>query len=233
VKERRGVSIKAAIFASIVFHAALVLLLPAERATPSFATPIELVELPAAPPPPAPVTKPADTARATLARKARSVAAPTTAPARTAKSVSAPVPPADFTSPVLASADGHDPSFPAARTSPAKAASARSAPDRGPRFVRVADLARAPRAPALDRALVKNYPAPARRSGISGKAVLRVRILPNGRVGAIRHVSESFAGFGAACERTVRSAAWEPPIDRAGTRVATEVTYTCRFQIEN
>lgn len=101
----------------------------------------------------------------------------------------------------------------------------------GPRLVAARDLSRQPRAPGLDVALEQHYPAEARRAGISGKAVLRVRILPDGRVGAVQRVEESRGGFAEACEKTVRSARWEPPIDREGAPVATEITYTCRFEI--
>ncbi|MBX3264141.1 MAG: energy transducer TonB, partial [Labilithrix sp.] len=101
------------------------------------------------------------------------------------------------------------------------------------RVVPPSSLSRRPRAPGLDLELERQYPAEARRSGISGTAVLRVRILPDGRVGEVRVQSESWAGFGPACERTVRAARWEPPIDRDGAPVATEITYTCRFEVRS
>jgi protein TonB len=94
-------------------------------------------------------------------------------------------------------------------------------------------LARRPRAPGLDAELERHYPLDARRSGISGTASLRVRLLADGRVGEVHLVSESWTGFGLACERTVRAARWEPPIDREGTPVATEITYTCRFEVRS
>lgn len=92
-------------------------------------------------------------------------------------------------------------------------------------------LSRPPRAPGLDLALERNYPPEARRSGIAGRAVLRVTILPDGRVGEVARIEESWRGFGEACEKTVRNASWEPPIDREGHPVATEITYTCRFEV--
>jgi TonB family protein len=113
--------------------------------------------------------------------------------------------------------------------SPPGAGIARAAP----RHVPVGSLGRAPHAPGLDAALEREYPVAARRTGVSGRAVLRVEILPDGRIGVVRRTSESFAGFGEACERTVRSARWEPPIDREGHPVATEITYTCRFEIRS
>jgi hypothetical protein len=63
---------------------------------------------------------------------------------------------------------------------------------------------------------------------------IRARELLGNEIGA-RPVTQSDELTGTevrrACERTVRSAVWEPPIDRAGVRVATEITYTCRFEI--
>ncbi|WP_394823655.1 TonB family protein [Pendulispora albinea] len=116
-------------------------------------------------------------------------------------------------------------------TGTAPAPPAPPAPPPGPRFVAVGDLSRAPRPPNLDDALERNYPKSARMQGIGGTAVLRAQILPDGRIGVVRRTSESFAGFGEACERTLRSANWSPPIDRAGLPVGTEITYTCRFDV--
>lgn len=100
-------------------------------------------------------------------------------------------------------------------------------------FVPVAALARPPRAPGLDAELERNYPLDARRAGISGSASLRVKLLADGRVGQVTLTSESYAGFGAACERTVRSARWEAPRDRDGHPVETEIKYVCRFEVRS
>lgn len=101
-----------------------------------------------------------------------------------------------------------------------------------PSFVPLASLKRPPRAPAgLDAELERNYPVEARRSGVSGMAVLRVKLEPDGRVGRVDVVSESYPGFGSACTRTVRSARWEPPLDRDGHPVSTEIKYVCRFEV--
>jgi protein TonB len=102
-----------------------------------------------------------------------------------------------------------------------------------PAIVPVAALGRAPRAPGLDRALERNYPSDARRAGIAGKAVLRVRIQADGRVSVATSLSESYPGFGDACARTVREARWEPPLDREGRAVATEITYVCLFEVRS
>lgn len=101
-------------------------------------------------------------------------------------------------------------------------------------FVAAASLARAPRSPAgLDAELERNYPLGARRAGVSGKAILRVRITADGRVAVTTTVSESFEGFAAACDRTVRAGRWEPPVDREGRAVSTEITYVCRFEVRS
>ena len=118
-----------------------------------------------------------------------------------------------------------------AGTGHAPAPPAPPAPPAGPRFVDAKDLSRAPRPPNLDDALERNYPKAARNQGISGNAVLRAQVLPDGRIGVVRRTSESFSGFAEACERTLRSGRWSPPIDRAGLPVGTEITYTCRFDV--
>ena len=63
--------------------------------------------------------------------------------------------------------------------------------------------------------------------------MLRIEVLADGRLGEVKRLSESYPGFGEACERTVRGARWEPPIDRDGSAVSTEITYTCRFEVRS
>lgn len=99
------------------------------------------------------------------------------------------------------------------------------------RVVAVGDLSRPPRAPNLDAALVANYPAAARSAGTTGIAVVRARILANGRVGTTRVISESTAGFGVACQRTLAGSRWEPPLDAASRPVITDLSYTCTFAV--
>lgn len=247
--ERAGV-FELVVAVSVVLHAGAVALLPTSRtarAAPAVMV-VEVAELTAPPPPvaPPPETPPEASPEQPLPRPkprgnptAAASRAPST-PSRTAPSAAEPGPevPVDFTSTVLSSADGPGVAISqgplgAARTSGRGAAGSggAAAPAAGPRLVALGDLSSAPVPPALDRALANNYPPEARRSGISGTALLRVRILPDGRVGAVRRVSETYPGFGEACARTVRSAAWTPPVDRAGRRVATELTYRCRFEV--
>jgi TonB family protein len=72
----------------------------------------------------------------------------------------------------------------------------------------------------------------ARAQGVAGSARLRVRILADGRVGDMKVLRESGDyGFGSACEKTLRMRRWQPPLDKAGTPVATEITYTCEFEV--
>jgi hypothetical protein len=49
----------------------------------------------------------------------------------------------------------------------------------------------------------------------------------------VSRVSETYDGFGSACERTVRAGRWEAPLDREGRAVATEITYVCRFEVRS
>jgi protein TonB len=102
----------------------------------------------------------------------------------------------------------------------------------GPHTLKLADLSQPPRAPLLDGALESNYPTEARKRGLAGNAVLRVRIMPDGRVGDLTVLAESGGGgFGEACRRTLRSSVWSPPLDREARPVSTIVSYTCRFEV--
>lgn len=102
----------------------------------------------------------------------------------------------------------------------------------GPRVVAVGDLSARPSPPSsLGAALERNYPASARREGLSGSAKVRARIDPDGVVRRVTLVEESAAGFGAACSRTLNGSRWAAPKDKAGHSVATEIKYTCRFVV--
>lgn len=101
----------------------------------------------------------------------------------------------------------------------------------GERVVAAGDLSRAPRPPDLSAALASHYPEAARTSALRGRAKVRVRIHADGRVGALRVLSESAAGFGAACVATLRGSRWQPPLDGSGRAVATDVAYTCEFEV--
>jgi protein TonB len=101
-----------------------------------------------------------------------------------------------------------------------------------PRVVAASDLSARPSPPgSLGAALERNYPAAARRQGLSGSAKVRARIDPDGTVRRVALVEESAAGFGAACSRTLNGSRWAAPKDKAGHSVATEIRYTCRFVV--
>jgi outer membrane biosynthesis protein TonB len=102
----------------------------------------------------------------------------------------------------------------------------------GPPVVAAADLSRPPVAPDLVPALARAYPAEARAKGLPGRAVVHARVLPDGHVGELRLVSESGAGFGAACLTTLRGSVWSAPLDRQSRTVSTYVNYTCRFEVQ-
>jgi len=101
-----------------------------------------------------------------------------------------------------------------------------------PALVAVGDLSARPSPPSLAAALEQNYPADARRRGLSGSAKVRARIDPDGVVRRLSLVEESAPGFGAACSRTLSGSRWGAPKDKAGRSVATEIRYTCRFVVE-
>jgi TonB family protein len=101
-----------------------------------------------------------------------------------------------------------------------------------PSLVAVSDLSARPSPPALGAALEQNYPADARRRGLSGTAKVRARIDPDGVVRRVTLVEESAAGFGGACSRTLNGSRWAAPKDKAGRSVATEIRYTCRFVVQ-
>jgi TonB family protein len=98
--------------------------------------------------------------------------------------------------------------------------------------VPLSDLSSRPVPPALDGALRQNYPEEARRRAVGGTASIRARLDPDGILRRVQVQSETFAGFGNACRRTLEGSRWSAPRDRAGRAVATEIRYTCRFQVD-
>jgi periplasmic protein TonB len=229
---------------SIAAHVALVAILPnaARSRGPLPPLVVEMTtDLPEPPPPPkreaTPENAPAPTARA--APRPVANAAPRPAATSAARPTSDDTP-MDFTSTTFSN-DGPGmaigPSAPVgsnvSTAAPIMSAAPRITAAEAPRFVPAANLSRPPRAPGLDADLERNYPAEARRTGVSGTAVLRVEILPDGRVGKVERVSESFGGFGEACTRTVRAGKWQPPLDKDGRPVSTQITYTCRFEVRS
>jgi protein TonB len=102
-----------------------------------------------------------------------------------------------------------------------------------PVLVAESSLSRAPVPPeGMNALLEQNFPPRARAQGVSGSALLRVTILADGRVGDMRVMRETGDyGFGAACQKMLRLRRWQPPLDRRGQPVATEVRYSCEFEV--
>lgn len=101
-----------------------------------------------------------------------------------------------------------------------------------PALVDASDLSERPRPPSLAGLLRANYPEDARQRGLRGSAGLRARIDADGVIRSARVLSESSAGFGAACRRTVLGSRWSAPRDKNGSAVATEIVYTCHFEVD-
>jgi protein TonB len=234
--------IRCVLAASVGLHVAMFAVLPdaPPRLVRAPETP-SLVEVSSEPPkpkeapPPEPPPTPATTAvRPTTMNRASVAPAQAIATAAPTGPVSDVLPgvavdgdgPADFTASVISNAaPGPAPKVVVTTSAPIVPAE--------PKMVPASSLSRRPGAPGLDAELEKNYPIEARRSGVSGTAKLRVQILSDGRVGRVDRVSESYAGFGDACAKTVRAARWEPPLDKDGRAVATEIVYVCKFEIRS
>jgi TonB family protein len=101
-----------------------------------------------------------------------------------------------------------------------------------PALVPLRDLSEHPRPPALEDLLRANYPEEARERGLRGNASVRARIDADGVVRAVHVVVESAAGFGLACQHTVSGSRWSPPRAQNGDAVATEIVYTCHFEVD-
>jgi outer membrane biosynthesis protein TonB len=204
----------------------------------------------AKPPEPVPVPEPAPATAPEPAPVKVARARPAAAPkpeAQTTPPPAAPESPADFTGTTLtndrgdawSSATGNG----AAMTGPVGPAGAKRGPvakpgviggtgtTQGPPVVALGDLSQAPAAPDLNDLLAHYYPHGLRQQGRSGKAVVRARIGADGQARVVSVLSESAAGFGDACRRTLHGSHWKPPLDRQGKPVATELSYTCRFEV--
>jgi periplasmic protein TonB len=107
----------------------------------------------------------------------------------------------------------------------------------GPRFVALDSLARKPQPPpGLNAILQRNYPRRAALQGVEGVVEVNMRILPNGRLDNIRVLTERPVGFdfATACRETLRQIPpFLPPLDRAGTAVATDAKFTCNFVVNS
>lgn len=115
---------------------------------------------------------------------------------------------------------------------PASAAAPGPRPPAPPAMVALDALGTRPAPPPLEAALRRNYPADARRRALGGTARVLARIDGDGVARNVSIVSETYAGFGEACRRTLAGSRWSPPRDDTGRPVATQVRYTCRFEVE-
>jgi TonB family protein len=249
----------ALLLASALAHAALFAALragDARRAAPPAPTlvTINVAPLPpptaAAPPPAArteaPPPRPIARAPRTLARAPRAVPAPAPEAAPPPATAPPPEPIADLTGVTLTN-DGAGPGWSSAvgngavMTGPIGAVARRrvapagigdgAAGAGGPPLVPLADLRRRPEPPDLDGPLARNYPEEARRAGLTGSAIVRARILPDGALDRTRVAFASAPAFGDACLRTLAGSRWTAPLDGGGRPCATEIRYTCRFEL--
>jgi len=101
-----------------------------------------------------------------------------------------------------------------------------------PVLVAARDLSEHPRPPALEGLLRANYPEQARQRGLRGSASVRARIDADGVIRSIHVVTESSGGFGSACQHTVQGSRWSAPRAQNGDAVATEIVYTCHFEVD-
>jgi len=104
---------------------------------------------------------------------------------------------------------------------------------KGPALVGEASLSRKPVPPdGMDALLEQYFPPRARAQGVSGTALLRVRILADGRVSDMQTIRETGDyGFGSACMKALKQKRWQPPLDKQGQPVATEIRYSCEFEV--
>jgi TonB family protein len=239
------------VLASVAAHAAVVWVLwgaPEIRATPRAPTRVELSVAPARVDPAPSLPAPAEPAPSVPTKPRKPAASRNDAVSRPAEAAPAPAdsePAAIDLSGVTLTNDGAGASWAAlagsgaSRSGPIRAGVGRGAgadtqeKSNGAALVPLGNLSRRPAPPALDSLLRSHYPAEARQLAIGGVAVVRARIGTNGRVLSASVASETRPGFGAACRKTLLGSRWTPPLDRAGQAVMTDVSYTCRFRVDD
>jgi len=198
--------------------------------------------------PPAKNEKAAPTAKASSAPLPAAKAKPTVdrSPARAAPTAVSAAPVLDLSGVTLSNETGAGFAMPLGDGSPlhgpigltangARTAAALSTGPNTPKppaLVAAGDLSEHPRPPSLTALLRANYPAEARERGLRGSAGLRARIDADGVIRSARVLTESSAGFGSACRRTVLGSHWSAPRDKNGGAVATEIVYTCHFEVD-
>jgi len=200
-------------------------------------------EPPAEPPTPASVPAPP---RAAVTARAPTPSHPTKDAPVTTNATASPTPALDLSGVTLTNDSGagfampvgngsalHGPIGPGkGSTGVGSAPAAMATVPKGPALVDARDLSERPQPPSLTGLLRQNYPEEARQRGLRGQASLRARIDADGVIRSARMLSESAAGFGAACRRTVVGSRWSAPRDKNGSAVATEIVYTCHFEVD-
>jgi len=245
-----SLSLHAALLSGVIGHAhAAVKPRPPMRVSIKMAP---MVQKPVEPEPATPAKEYAPAVRSAQRRKAADKVADAAAPAPVSRPIepsAEPPEPVDFTGLTLTSPDGAA-SWASVTGNGQAMEGALSAPPRGLQggsgkggdaqgegagnalvVVGASSLSRAPTAPRLDEELVRNYPRSLREQGTPGRAVLRIRIMPDGRVGQTRVLSATLPEFGHACQRTVAGSRFGAPLDKRGQPVATDVSYTCEFEV--
>ena len=212
----------------------------------------EVVEPPKAePPPPPPLPPPEPEKPKEPQQRAAPKAEPEPTPEEPEKPAEAPQEEvADFTGTTLTAEGGggwstevgsggalKGPVGKIGRAQPGPVQQAAKAVTAGPRVVAVGSLSRKPKPPTgLDTLLEQNYPQRARMQGVEGRVVIKLRILPNGRVGEMDVVEEfpkSFE-FAAACRKTLHEAPpFVPGLDQGGAAVATDIKFNCDFVVDD
>jgi TonB family protein len=77
----------------------------------------------------------------------------------------------------------------------------------------------------------RHYPREYQARGVEGRAVVGMRVNPDGTLTRIRVVEESEPGFGAACVQALEesSGQWPTPVSRDGRDVPIDLRFTCTF----
>jgi protein TonB len=105
----------------------------------------------------------------------------------------------------------------------------------GLRVVAEGDLSRRvqlPPAELLNAALERNYPKAARAQGIEGVTRIRLRVFASGKLQVLATLSETYPGFAESCKVALRDMTFTPGLDQSGQPVATDIPFTCRFNVQ-
>jgi TonB family protein len=238
--------------ASLALHVALVQVSGGEAPAPRAPRPASLIRVslaparPPEPPAPAPAPAPKPLSKPPAPAKPKPAARPTPEPSAPLASEPSEPAPAELTGTTLLGTGTAAWSAPTGNGGEREGAigaglSRTLAPQpvapaplpAAPATIPLAQLSRKPVPPPLGAALKRNYPERARQQGHSGDAKVRARIEPSGEVRQVSISSETAAGFGDACRRTLLASRWSAPLDDAGRPVATWINYRCKFRVDD